>query len=352
MIKAIEDPEPEISGIQKLGALRRRPIDVSSQQLIKVQPLPGTDSFPLVVQPLEAKLRPADWAMNNRQFVEDNLLRSGAILFRNFNLPEQEHFAHFVRTLFGELLPYTERSSPRHQVGPNIYTSTDYPASQSIFLHNENSYQNSWPMKICFFCIKPAQQGGETPIANCRKIGARISSEIGERFMQKKVMYVRNFGDGLGLTLEDAFQTTDRAAIEDHCRRAGIEAEWKGGNRLRTRAIRPAFEQHPQTGELVWFNHLTFFHISTLERVVREALLAEFDEYDLPSNTYYGDGTPIEPEVLDELRDIYRQEMVTFPWHKGDLLILDNMLAAHGRAPFTGPRQIVVGMSQPCSRTS
>ena len=290
--------------------------------------------------------------MNNRQFVEDNLFRSGAILFRNFNLPELEDFAHFVRTLFGELLPYTERSSPRHQVGPNIYTSTDYPASQSIFLHNENSYQNSWPMKICFFCVKPAQEGGETPIANCRKIGARISPETRERFMRKKVLYVRNFGDGLGLTLEDAFQTTDRTAIEEHCRRAGIEAEWKGGSRLRTRAIRPAFEQHPQLGELVWFNHVTFFHVSTLERAVREALLAEFDEHDLPTNTYYGDGTPIEPEVLDELRDIYRQEMVTFPWRKGDLLLLDNMLAAHGRAPFTGPRQIVVGMSQPCSRTS
>jgi len=35
---------------------------------------------------------------------------------------------------------------------------------------------------------------------------------------------------------------------------------------------------------------------------MREALLAEFKEEDL--NTYYGDGSSIEPSVLDEPRPI------------------------------------------------
>jgi hypothetical protein len=64
------------------------------------------------------------------------------------------------------------------------------------------------------------------------------------------------------------------------------------------------------------------------------------------ANTYYGDGSPIEPKVLDQLRAAYNAETVSFPWQKGDLLMLDNMLVAHGRSPFVGPRQILVGMAE------
>lgn len=341
-----------IPGIKKLGAFRRRSVDVATQELIKVEPLQSEDRLPLVVQPIEKRLNPVSWAENNQQFIEQNLLKHGAILFRGFDLSTIEDFARFVSAFSGELLPYNERSSPRHQVGPNIYSSTDYPADQSIFLHNENSYQNTWPMKIFFFCVTPASERGETPIADCRNVGARIDPEIKERFRQKQVMYVRNFGSGFGLTLQDAFQTTDKEVIEEHCRCAGIEVEWKGTNRLRTRAIRPALETHPVTGELIWFNHAVFFHVSTLEPAVRKALLLEFNEEDLPANTYYGDGTAFEPHVLDQLREIYSQETIRFQWMKGDLLLLDNMLVAHGRAPFVGPRQIVVGMSEPCKRGS
>ena len=136
-----------------------------------------------------------------------------------------------------------------------------------------------------------------------------------------------------------------RAVVEDHCRRNGIDASWKNDDRLRLRAVRRAIREHAYTGEEVWFNHATFFHISTLEPSVREALL-EVAEDDLPANSYYGDGSPIEPEVLAELRRRYHEETVMFSWQRGDTLLRDNMLVAHGRAPFSGPRKIMVGMAQ------
>ena len=76
-----------------------------------------------------------------------------------------------------------------------------------------------------------------------------------------------------------------------------------------------------------------------------------FEEEDLPQNTYYGDGTPIEPDVLDHLRATYQQAMVVFPWQKGDVLLLDNMLALHARRPFIGPRKILVAMAEACRST-
>ena len=163
-------------------------------------------------------------------------------------------------------------------------------------------------------------------------------------------MYVRNFGDGFGLDWQTVFQTDDQAAVEAHCRKSGIQVEWKPGNRLRTRAVRPAVTRHPKTGEPLWFNHATFFHVSTLESGIRESLLEEFAEDELPANTYYGDGTPIEPETLEHLRALYLREMRSFPWEKGDVLLLDNMMVAHGRAPYRGARKVLVGMAEPITR--
>src|SRR6185295_17261052 len=108
-----------------------------------------------------------------------------------------------------------------------------------------------------------------------------------------------------------------------HCRHNGIEFEWKPGDRLRTRARRNAVAKHPETGEMIWFNHATFFHVSTLPELIREALLMQFAGDDLPANSYYGDGSSIEPEVLDHLRACYEAETVRFPWEKNDLLLLD-----------------------------
>ena len=143
------------------------------------------------------------------------------------------------------------------------------------------------------------------------------------------------------------FQDHVLPLVEANCAKNGIRVEWKDGDRLRTRAVRPAVSRHPYTGELVWFNHATFFNVSTMAPTVREALLDEFEIEDLPTHTYYGDGSPIEEEVLDHLRACYDAETVKFLWEPGDLLMLDNMLAAHGRSTFEGERKVLVAMADP-----
>jgi alpha-ketoglutarate-dependent taurine dioxygenase len=103
---------------------------------------------------------------------------------------------------------------------------------------------------------------------------------------------------------------------------------------------------HPQTGELVFFNQIQLHHISFLEASARQAVLSLFDEKDYPRNVYYGDGTPIEPEVIDAITQTYEQTAVSFPWQPGDILMLDNMLTAHARKPYVGPRKIAVAMGE------
>jgi alpha-ketoglutarate-dependent taurine dioxygenase len=342
----MSEEETSRPSLQKLSFPGRRAVSVSPENLVCMEPM-NEGALPLAVRPAVPGVGLADWAAANRDLLSRRLAEHGGLLFRGFEIPRVEAFEHIVRAISGDLLEYKERSSPRHAVSGRIYTSTDYPPEHPIFLHNENSYQAAWPRRIFFYCAKAAQEGGATPIADVRKVYRRIDPAVRDRFIARRWMVVRNYGDGFGLPWQTVYQTEDKAEVEAHCRRSGVELEWKDGDRLRTRAVRNAVARHPDTGDLCWFNHATFFHVSTLMPAIREALLEEFAEEDLPTNTYYGDGSLIEPEVLDHLRTCYDAETVSFPWQAGDLLMLDNMMVAHGRTPFKGERQVLVGMSYP-----
>lgn len=291
------------------------------------------------------------WASQNRQLIETELVRHGAILFRHFDLRTADKFEQFIKAIAGELLQYSYASTPRSQISGNVYTSTEYPAEQSIPLHNEMSYARRWPMKIWFYCLEAAAQGGATPIADSSKVFERISEDVRKRFMEKKVMYVRNYGDGVDLQWQKVFSTTSRAAVEAHCRQAGIDLEWKDGNRLRTKQTCQAVAVHPKTGKTVWFNQAHLFHISSLGPEVCASLQEEFSEDNLPRNAYYGDGSRIESAALDEIREAYRQEKASFEWEERDILMLDNMAVAHGREPYVGSRKVAVGMAESSEET-
>jgi alpha-ketoglutarate-dependent taurine dioxygenase len=307
---------------------------------------PG-QALPLVVHLKDAGIDALAWARANRAAVEARLAEHGAVLFRGFPVDSTDGFHDFAAAVAGELLEYKERSSPRHEEGDRVYTSTDFPPEHRIFLHNEHSYATRFPLKLFFCCLVPALEGGATPLADVRRVHDRIPPAVREKFTERKYMYVRNFGSGFGLPWQTTFQSDDPAAVEAYCQRNDIQWEWKADGGLRTRQVRPAISTHPGTGEPVWFNHATFFHVSTLAPDVRSMLTAVFPEADLPNNTYYGDGSPIEPETLDVLRAAYDAETIRFDWQAGDVLLVDNMLAAHARESFKGPRKVLVAMAQP-----
>jgi alpha-ketoglutarate-dependent taurine dioxygenase len=326
--------------------VRRKALRLSTTAVVRTGYLPDADGFPLVCEPEIEGVNLAAWARANRSLVEAQLLKHGALLFRNFSIAGASQFEQVATSLTTELLQYNERAAPRTEISRNIYTSTEYPADQHIPLHHEMSYSHNWPTKIWFYCDQPAQQGGETPIASDRKVFRMINPEIKEKFIRKKILYIRNYGEGVDLSWQEAFQTNDRAVVEAYCRKANMECEWKDDDRLKTRQRRPATVVHPKTGETLWFNHAHMFHTSNLDPSVRDSLLAEFKEDELPRNAFYGDSSPIESSILDEIREVYRQASIVFPWQKGDLLMLDNFLASHGRRPFVGPRRILVAMAE------
>lgn len=336
-----------MSPIGKIRRVDRGSVRRSVSREVEIRPLLETSSIPLLVQSPVPGGDLLQWLGDHRSRLEEGLRDHGAVLFRDFHIVDLDHFQRVVEAASGDLLEYTYRSTPRKTVSGNIYTSTEYPASEEIPMHNENSYTRSWPMKVFFYCEKEAAVGGMTPLADSHRVHERIPAEIRDRFTEHGVMYVRNYGAGADLPWSEVFQTEDRSEVEEFCRAAGIDFEWKSGDGLRTRQVCQAVATHPIAGQPLWFNQAHLFHVTSLPGDVREAMLEVFDEEDLPRNTYYGDGSPIPHDVLETIREIYQEEKVMFPWAEGDVLAVDNMAVAHGRTSFEGDRKVRVGMSEP-----
>jgi alpha-ketoglutarate-dependent taurine dioxygenase len=334
-----------------LGGVRRTGVRISEADLVRFEPLRPDGILPVLATPAAGTVDLVAWAQRNSDAIRARLTENGAILFRGFELGGSERFEQLIAAVSGPLLEYTYGSTPRSRVAGNIYTSTEYPAHQEIPLHNEMSYSRDWPLQIWFLCAQASPQGGETPIADSRRVFARIDPAVRERMIRTGVLYVRNYGEGLDVPWQKVFQTEDRAGVEAFCRDAGIEYEWRDGDRLRTREVCQAAERHPATGETVWFNQAHLFHVSNVDPETRDQLLSTYGEEGLPRNSYYGDGSPFEGPELEQIREAYRAEAVVFPWRSGDVLMVDNMLTSHARKPYSGPRRVVVGMAESWRQT-
>jgi hypothetical protein len=164
-----------------LRSARRRGVNLFAINQIKTGYLKSDESLPLLIEPAIAGVDLAEWAGNNKQFLEDSLLRNGAILFRGFSVDSVPEFEQFAATICPELFgEYGDL--PREELGGKVYGSTPYPADETILFHNESSHMYRWPMLIWFYCVKAADQGGESPIVDCRQLYRQMEPAIRERF--------------------------------------------------------------------------------------------------------------------------------------------------------------------------
>jgi hypothetical protein len=307
-------------------------ISPETEQLLVIEPNKSLNSF--------------EWIKNNKNLLEECLLKYDGVLLRNFEIYSVSEFNKIVQIISPNLLDYSYRSTPRTKLGGKIYTATEYPPDRVISLHNENSYSLSWPEKIFFFSVIVASEGGETPIASSRNVYKKIDKSIKEEFENQGILYVRNYNTGIDLSWQEVFQTEQKDTVNLYCRDNNIDYIWNNnGPELTTKQICQASISHPKSHGKVWFNQAHLFHISSLHVNDRISLINEVGEANLPRNSFYGDGRNIPYDVLDHIREVYNQEKIKFKWSRGDIMILDNILTAHGREPFTGERKVAVAMS-------
>ncbi|HTN91087.1 MAG TPA: amino acid adenylation domain-containing protein, partial [Sorangium sp.] len=165
--RTVEGRARDEGRLRSLKRITPRKVDVGPSALVATSTL-GDGPLPLVVKPAVDDVDLAAWARAERAFVEAQLLRHGAVLFRGFPIRSAPEFEQVAQAVCGELFgEYGDL--PREKTGKHIYSSTPYPADKAILFHNESSHLPRWPLKQWFFCVQAAPEGGATPIVDCRR---------------------------------------------------------------------------------------------------------------------------------------------------------------------------------------
>ncbi|MEU2715878.1 TauD/TfdA family dioxygenase [Streptomyces sp. NPDC007205] len=314
-----------------------------------------------LASPLDAELRPdrpallcvdvpgdaPSWAAEHREALRAQVTEHGALVVRGLGLRDTDAVGAVFASLAGDLITEREAFAPREAHGPGLYSSTPWPDNQPMCMHHELSYRLQVPGLMLFACLTAPEQGGATGVADAEQVLAALPTGLAERFEREGWLLTRSYNDEIGASLEESFGTSDRAGIERYCRANGIDFTWLADGSLHTEQRRAAVVRHPVTGRRCWFNQIAFLNEWTLAPEVREYLVDVYGPDGLPFNTRYGDGSPIGEDVVELLNSTYEAHTRREPWQAGDLLLVDNIRTAHSREPFSGERQVLVGMGEP-----
>ena len=316
---------------------------------MRIARLDGFEDMPVLIEPEgqgeRALASLLDWTAAEKPKLDALLRTRGAVLFRGFEIKGPADFSRASSHLGGDLQNYVGGDSPRSEVAEKIYNSTEFPPHLPIGLHNELSYAGWWPSRVFFYCHVEPKVGGQTPIGNSRAIYGAMPSDLRERFEKKGVCYIQNLHKGVGpaKSWQQTFETDDPAVVEAYCRKHAMSFRWTDYG-LNTSIRRDAVMTHPVTGEKAWFNQAEHWHGAIDSVRFWDAGTALTDEDRLPAHCTYGDGTPIGLDELETILEVSKTAERAFDWRERDLLMLDNLITAHGRRPFEGPRKILVAM--------
>jgi alpha-ketoglutarate-dependent taurine dioxygenase len=306
--------------------------------------------------------------------ITEQLKTSGSVLFRGFQVNTPTDFEQVALSMDSDLKDDYLGTSPRNIVKGTkfAFSASELPPHYPIMQHCEMSFLPSAPRRLFFFCHIEPQIGGETPVCDFRNIYKKMDPAIRKDFETKGIRVIRNYG-GPGQESkgafqlkpwEDMFQTTDKSIVERKCRENNIKVEWQPNDGLRLISEQPAFKKHPETGEMVWFNHLQVFHAAGAAIEYRKIARRQktFDAWKVnimltlmtwvklvkerpeerAMHVCYADGTEIPMKYIQHVQDLIWEEMYFLKWQKGDVIMIDNFSTAHGRMPYKGPREILV----------
>ncbi|MAG33527.1 MAG: hypothetical protein CL908_21835 [Deltaproteobacteria bacterium] len=299
------------------------------------------------------------FAGTHRSAIRRALLEHGALLFRGFGVTEPSQVEDFTRAMDLPLMDYPRGMSPRTQVKGRIFNSTNTRPDFPIPLHTEMSYAHIHPQGIVFACTTAAESGGQTPLVDLREVLARIPESAVQELERRGLEYIQIVPleptPILTQTWPDMFGTRDHSEVERIAAIQNNECTWLEDGSLRLLARMPAFRRHPRTGEEVWFNQAPVWCGSMSEELAEYAesgepleatgQMGQTDVAALKSlDCRYADGAALPTDVMDGIRHSLRELAVSFPWRRGDLLLIDNLRIGHGRTTYTGERLILAAL--------
>ncbi|MCE4941688.1 TauD/TfdA family dioxygenase [Streptomyces albulus] len=295
----------------------------------------------------ESATDPVVWVVQHRAALRATVTEHGSVLVRGLGLRDAAGAAAAFRVLSPHLMADRESFAPRQMYAVGVHSSSKWPQNQPMCMHHELSYALELPGLMLFACLSAPDRGGVTGLADAAAVLDALPRRLVKRFERHGWLLTRTYNDEIGASVAEAFGTDDRATVERYCRANAIAFEWQPDGGLRTRQRRSAVVRHPVTGRRCWFNQIAFLNEWTIAPEIHEYLVDVYGREGLPFNTFFGNGDPIDADVVQLLNTVYENHTVREPWQAGDLMLVDNIRTAHSREPFEGSREIVVAMTDP-----
>ena len=322
--------------------LRIEPTTVENQHTYDGQP------FPLVLACRSADASRAavlSWAAARRGELDEQLTAQGAILFRGFPIHTAEDFDAFVTSFGYRNFAYDQSLSNAVRVNrtERVFTANEAPADVTIYLHHEMAQTPIYPARLFFFCEQPAAAGGATPICRSDVLLARLMKQSPQfvRDCQSKGLKYTNvmppesdLASGMGRSWQSTLSANSREQAEFRLRRLGYTWRWLDEGSLQaTTPVLPAVRDLPG-GRQSFFNQLIAASRGWKDR-----------RNDPSKSITYGDGTPLDREGVLLAARLAEEVAFDIPWRQGDVALVDNFVAMHGRQTFTGTRKVLASLA-------
>lgn len=292
------------------------------------------------------------WAKENADRLRDAMARFGAVILRGFQV-DTPYFSD-VSDIFAPTVSLQNgQVSPRTQIHGSVYTSTNFPKSFGITQHHELCYDVYPPRFIFFYCKVAPIKDGQTMVTDARAFYESLPATLRERFERHGVQYIRRFTpENPYKNASDTFLAMSGDELAKYCHDYAIEIDTVNGY-LQATQTRGAFTVNPHNGMQVFFNVAHLWHwtnvVAASEGLSEDAVgrATELDRERAWADARYGDGTPIEESVVQEIHGMYADQQRPIEWEDDDVVLIDNVVATHGRRPFDCPREIQVTVRGP-----
>ncbi|MEM9481162.1 MAG: TauD/TfdA family dioxygenase [Verrucomicrobiota bacterium] len=304
--------------------------------------------FPLVLQcqsPDASLDDTRDWIRENQEMLARRADDCGVILFRGFPLATDHDFDAFIEAFGFDNFPYKESLSNAVRVNrtERVFTANEAPPDVTIFLHHEMAQTPVYPSKLLFFCEQAAEVGGATPVCRSDALFARLKNDcpdFADACEQKGLLYSNvmppedDAASGMGRSWRSTLGVESKEEAEARLAKLGYTHEWLPDGCLRaTTPVLPAVRDVGD-GRQAFFNQLI------------AAFKGWKDERNDPSKAIrHGDGSPLDASAANLAAELAEEYTVDVPWQNGDVALVDNFIAMHGRRHFSGTRKVLASLA-------
>ena len=320
-------------------SLEAQGLSLPDQQVYKGQPFPL--AFELKIKSLEAACQ---WITENAGRLGEQASSHGAVLLRGLPLASPEDFDAVVTAFNFPVFSYEDSLSNAYRINytPRVFSANEAPPEVTIFLHHEMAQTPIYPSKLFFFCQTAPEEGGATPICRSDILWERLTEQLpnfASSCRDKGLKYSLTMAgesdesSGMGRSWQSTFSAESREAAETRMRELGYSWQWQDSGDLRaTTPVLPAVRDLGD-GRSSFFNQLI------------AAFKGWKDKRNDPSNAItFGDDTTLDPDDVAKANELANEVTFDIPWQDGDLALVDNYTAMHGRRTFTGIRKVLASL--------